>query len=79
MAIRQILATYWEGLSTDDKPTGVAKRTTFRETDTHALYISYDGTVWVVASERVRITNENGSFLDLPGEVADIITVIEGI
>ena len=72
MAVRQIRTKHWEGLSTDDKPTGVISGTTFRETDTEATFITYDGTNWVVADERVRLNNEDGTFIDLPGEFSTL-------
>lgn len=76
MAVRQILTTHYEGLSTDDKPTGVIFGTTFRETDTRAMYITYDGTNWVVADRRVRIVNEDGTFVDVPGEFDTLEAVL---
>lgn len=36
------------GVSGDTKPTGVPVGSLFRETDTHDVYITYDGTNWVV-------------------------------
>ena len=36
------------GLNSDTKPTGVPKGSTFYEYDTGRLYITYDGTNWVV-------------------------------
>ena len=79
MAIKQILDKHWEGLSTDVKPVGVVAGTTFRETDTRAKYITYDGTNWVVADERARLTNEDGTFVDLPGEFAAVVAALESI
>ena len=50
MAVVQLLTKYWEGLSTDDKPTGVPRGALFREIDTQALYVTYDeGVTWVNA------------------------------
>ena len=76
MAVTQLRNTHYEGLSTDAKPTGVIGGSTFIETDTRALFISYDGTEWVVADERVRLTNESGTFVDIPGEFDDLIAAI---
>jgi len=70
MAIVQKRNRYYEGLSTDlPKPTGVLTNSIFREIDTQATYISYDGDTWVLTDERVRLTNEDGTFIDLPGEI----------
>jgi len=79
MTVRQILAKHYEGLSTDAKPTGVIAGTTFEETDTRANYVTYDGTAWVVADERGRLTNEDGTFVDLLGEFAAVVEAIESI
>lgn len=68
MTVKQIRTLHWEGLSTDVKPTGVIQWTTFIETDTRALFITYDGNNWVVADERVRLVEEDGTFIDLPAE-----------
>ncbi len=78
MAIKQILDKHWEGLSTDVKPVGVIDGTTFRETDTRANYITYDETNWVVSDERGRLTNEDGTFVDIPGEFDAAIAAIGG-
>jgi len=78
MAVRQILTKYYEGLSTDDKPTGVIRGTIFVETDTRAAYVSTDGNNWIVADERGRLTNEDGTFVDIPGEFDAAITAIGG-
>jgi len=43
MAVKQILEKYYEGLSTDVKPTGVIDGSVFRETDTRANYTTYNG------------------------------------
>ena len=76
MTIVQKLDKYYEGLSTDlPKPTGVIVGSVFRETDTQAVYITYDGDTWVLTDERVRLTNEDGTYIDLPGE----ITVLEAL
>jgi len=79
MAVKKILAKYYEGLSTDDKPMGVIVGSLFRETDTRAMYVSYDGNNWEVAGKRVRSTNENGSFIDLPGEFDSVVEALEAI
>ena len=79
MTVIQILNRHYEGLSTDDKPVGVIASTTFRETDTRANYITYDGTNWVVADKRGRLTNEDGSSIDLPTEFAAVVAAIESI
>ena len=76
MAVKQILDKHYEGLSTDVKPVGVVADTTFRETDTRANYITHDGTNWVVADERGRLTNEDGTFVDIPGEFDAAIAAI---
>lgn len=49
MAVK-FLAAYqrYVGLSTDTKPTSVPVGSTFLEYDTSALYITYDGTLWVL-------------------------------
>lgn len=54
MAVVQRLTKHYEGLSTDDKPTRVIQSTTFRETDTNAMYITHDGDNWIIADKRVR-------------------------
>lgn len=79
MAVRQVLSNYYEGLSTDVKPTGVLARTTFRETDTRATYITYDGTNWEVADKRVRLVTEEGIFIDIPAEFDALIAAIGDI
>jgi len=76
MAVVQILDKQYKGLSSDTKPTGVILRSIFRETDTGAEYITYDGTNWVVADERHRLTNEDGAFIDIPGEFDAVIAAI---
>ena len=76
MTVRQILAKYYEGLSTDVKPTGVIRGTIFMETDTRAADVSTDGTNWIVADERGRLTNEDGSFVDIPSEFDELIAAI---
>ena len=63
MAVTQRLTKHYEGLSTDDKPVGVIIGTTFRETDTCKLWITYDGDNWIVAD-----INQ-----------ADIVTAITGL
>ena len=78
MTVRQILTKYYEGLSTDAKPTGVIRGTIFVETDTRAAYVSTDGTNWIVADERGRLTNEDGTFVDIPGEFDAAIAAIGG-
>lgn len=78
MVVKQILARHYEGLSTDDKPTGVIAGTTFQETDTGADHITHDGWNWFVADEQVRIVNEDGTFVDIPGEFDDAIAAIGG-
>lgn len=79
MTIRQILTKHWEGLSIDDKPVGVISGSTFEETDTGAIFITYDGNNWEVADERVRLTDETGIFIDIPAEFEDIVTAIEAV
>ena len=76
MAVRQILAKYYEGLSGDVKPTGVLRGSTFMETDTRAAYVSTDGTNWIVDDERIRLSNEDGTFVDIPGEFDATIAAI---
>ena len=39
------------GLSTDTKPTSVSIGSTFYEYDTKRMWITYDGTLWVVKDE----------------------------
>lgn len=48
MTVRQILPRYYEGLSTDDKPSNVVPTSLFRETDTYSLYKTFDGDTWVI-------------------------------
>ena len=79
MAIKQILDKHYEGLSTDVKPVGVIDGTTFRETDTEADYITYDGTNWIVSDKRARLTNEDGTFVDVPGEFDAVVAALESI
>ena len=76
MAVKQILTKYYEGLSTDVKPTGVIRGTVFVETNTGAAYVSTDGANWIVADERIRLTNEDGTFVDIPGEFDAAIAAI---
>ena len=76
MTVKQVLTKQWEGLSTDTKPTGVIAGTMFRETDTRAVYITYDGTNWRVADERIRLANEDGTYVDIPGEFDTLIAAI---
>lgn len=73
MTVKKILNLYYEGESTDDKPTGVLNGTTFLETDTQKLWITYDGTNWIVADLRVRLVGEDGSFLALDEQLADLL------
>jgi len=47
MTVKKILDRYYEGLSTDPKPTGVIPMSYFRETDTYFLYKTFDGDTWV--------------------------------
>lgn len=68
MTVKKLLEKYYEGESGDTKPTGVICGSTFRETDTDKLSITYDGTNWIVSDERVRLVEEDGTFIDLPGE-----------
>ncbi len=65
MTVKQLFEKYYEGLSTDDKPTDAIAGSVFRETDTQALYMTYDGSTWIVADLRVRLVGEDGSFLAL--------------
>lgn len=65
MTVRKILDKYYEGLEADPKPTGAIPTSIFRETDTQALYVTYDGDNWIVADQRVRLVGEDGSFLAL--------------
>ena len=76
MTVVKILEKHYEGLSTDDKPVGVINGTTFKETDTNANYITYDGTNWIVTDRRVRLVNEDGSFVSIPDEVDDAISAL---
>jgi len=78
MTIIKKLDKYYEGLSTDPKPTGAISGSVFRETDTQTIYTSYDGATWVVSDERVRLTNEDGTFIDLPGEFDSLEAAITG-
>lgn len=70
MTVVKKLTFYYEGLAEDPKPTGVLPGTVFRETDTQAKYISYDGDTWEVADSRVRLVGEDGTFLDIPTALA---------
>ena len=79
MVVKQILDKHYEGLSTDDKPVGVIVGATFRETNTRANYVTYDDTNWVVADGRGRLTNEDGTFVDLPGEFGAVVAAVEAI
>ena len=45
------------GLSTDTKPTSVSIGSTFYEYDTKRMWITYDGTLWVVKDEFQSISN----------------------
>jgi len=50
--IKLALSTHkYTGLSTDAKPTGVPAGSTFLTTDTQTLYITYDGTNWVLKEQ----------------------------
>ncbi len=75
MTVKQIFTKYWEGLDADDKPTGVVAQTVYRATDTRRVWITYDGTNWVIADKRVRLVNEDGTYVDIPGEF-DALEVI---
>ncbi len=77
MAVVKILSKYYEGLSTDVKPTGVISGTVFRETDTRATYATYDGDNWVVADLRYRLVNEDGTYVDIPAEFDALIDALE--
>ena len=77
MAVIQMLNKYYEGLSGDDKPTGVIKGSIFRETDTRRIWITYDGTNWVVSDKRVRLVNEDGTYVDIPAEFDALIEALE--
>lgn len=79
MAIVQILEKYYEGLSTDVKPTGVIAGSTFRETDTRRNWITYNGDDWVVADVRFRLVNEDGTYVDIPDEFDSLIEAIEAL
>jgi len=79
MTVKQILTKYYEGESGDDKPTGVISGSVFRETDTRRIWITYDGDNWVVADKRVRLVNEDGTYVDLPGEFATLETSLTEI
>ena len=79
MAVTKVLGKHYEGLSIDAKPVGAIAGSTFHETDTGADYATYDGTTWIVADKRGRITNEGGTFVDIPAEFAAIVTAIEDI
>ena len=79
MAVTQILDKHYEGLSTDPKPTGVIAGSTFREMDTRATHITYDGTNWEVADIRYRLVNEGGTYVDIPGEFDTLVEAIEAL
>jgi len=79
MAIIQILEKYYEGLSTDVKPTGVIAGSVFRETNTRATYTTYNGDDWVVADIRYRLVNEDGTYVDVPGEFETLVEAIEAL
>jgi len=79
MAVIQIVEKYYEGLSTDVKPTGVIAGSIFRETNTRATYITYDGTNWEVADQRIRLVTEAGLYIDIPGEFDSVIEALEGL
>jgi len=51
MTVREIhpsVGKSYEGLSSDVKPTGVVINSTFLEQDTQSLWITHDGTNWVL-------------------------------
>jgi len=77
MAVIKLLAKYYEGLSTDVKPVDVLAGTIFRETDTRARYITYDGTNYEVADVRFRLVNEDGTYVDIPAEFDALIEALE--
>ena len=77
MAVIKLLARYYEGLSTDVKPVDVLAGTIFRETDTRARYITYDGTNYEVADVRFRLVNEDGTYVDIPAEFDALIAALE--
>ena len=79
MTIKQIFYKHYEGLAEDDKPTGVLIGSTFKVTDTGAIYKTYDGTNWVLVDKRVRLVEEDGTFIDLPTELAAIVSAAEAI
>lgn len=62
MTVVKKLPLYYEGLAADSKPTGVRPGATFRETDTNRMWITYDGTTWIVVDKRVRLVTEDGTF-----------------
>jgi len=68
----------YEGASTDTKPTGVPNGTICRYTDTREVVITYDGgTTYINADKRVRLVEEDGSYIDLPGEFATLVLALQ--
>jgi len=55
---KQLTTLYW-GLASDTKPTGVTPGTVYRETDTHAIWITYDGDNWIIADKRVIVSSRD--------------------
>ncbi len=67
----------YEGASTDTKPTGVPNGTICRYTDTLEVVITYDGgTTYINADKRLRLVEEDGSFIDLPAEFLALATIL---
>lgn len=79
MTVIQKLSKYYEGLSGDPKPKGVIKGSVFKETDTGKTLISFDGDNWVAWDKRVRLVQEDGTFIDLPAELDAIVTATEDV
>lgn len=81
MTVKQIIPGHYEMDSGDSKPTsGILPTTTIREKDTNLIWITYDGgSTWIIADKRVRLVEEDGTFIDLPGELDAIVTAVEAV
>ena len=64
----------YEGDSGDTKPSNVPNGTICRYTNTREVVITYDGgSTWINADKRIRLVEEDGTFIDLLPALAAII------
>ena len=79
MTVVNIRPQYYEGLAADTKPTDAPVKSVYRETDTNMIWITYVYGTWVEADKRIRLVEEDGTFIDLPTELAAIVTAAEAV